>query len=88
MKRQRYSEEKTISILEEHEAGASVQDPSRPHGVAINIIYRRKARFGGMKVPKARRLRELEAENAKLKRLRGEAELGKAAFKELVEGKW
>ena len=88
MKRKRYSEEKIISILKEHEAGASAKDLSRRHGIAENTVYRWKAKFGGMEVSEAKRLRELEAENAKLKRLLAEAELDKAALKELVEGKW
>jgi putative transposase len=88
MKRKRYSEEQIISILKEHEAGASAADLARRHGVAENSIYRWKARFGGMEVSEAKRLRELEAENSKLKRLLGEAELDKAALKELVQGKW
>ena len=88
MKRKRYSEEKIISILKEHEAGASAKDLSRRHGIAENTVYRWKAKFGGMEVSEARRLRELEAENARLKRLLAEAELDKAALKELVEGKW
>jgi putative transposase len=88
MKRKRYSEEKIISILKEHEAGASAPDLARRHGVSEQSIYRWKAKFGGMEVSDAKRLRELEAENRKLKRLLGEAELDKAALKELVEGKW
>ena len=88
MKRKRYSEEKIISILKEHEAGASVPDISRRHGIAENTIYRWKSKFGGMEVSDAKRLRELEAENRKLKRLLGEAELDKAAMKEIIEGKW
>ncbi len=88
MKRKTYSEEKIISILKEHEAGASAKELSRRHGVAENTVYRWKAKFGGMEVSEAKRLRELEAENAKLKRLLAEAELDKAALKELVEGKW
>jgi putative transposase len=75
MKRKRYSEEKIISILKEHEAGASAADLSRRHGVAENSIYRWRAKYGGMQVSDA-------------KRLLGEAELDKAALKELVEGKW
>ena len=63
-------------------------DLSRRYGVAENTIYRWKSKFGGMEVSEAKRLRELEQENAKLKRLLGEAELDKAALKELVEGKW
>ena len=88
MKRKTYSEEKIISILKEHEAGASAKELSRRHGVAENTVNRWKAKFGGMEVSEAKRLRELEAENAKLKRLLAEAELDKAALKELVEGKW
>jgi len=89
MKRKRYSEEKIISTLKEHEAGASVPDIiALRHGIAENTIYRWKSKFGGMEVSEAKRLRELEQENAKLKRLLGEAELDKAALKERVEGKW
>ena len=77
MKRNRYSEEKIISILKEHEAGASVPDLSRRHGIAENTIYRWKSKFGGMEVSEAKRLRQLEAENLKLKRLLAEAELDK-----------
>lgn len=88
MKRKRYSEEKIISILKEHQAGASVSDLARRYGVAENTIYRWKSKFGGMEVSDARRLRELEQENRRLKHLLAEAELDKAALKELVEGKW
>ena len=88
MKRKRYTEEKIICILKEHEAGASVPDMARRYGIAENTIYRWKSKFGGMEVSEAKRLRELEQENAKLKRLLGEAELDKAALKELIEGKW
>jgi putative transposase len=88
MKRKRYTEEQIISILKEHEAGASAPELSRRHGVAEQSIYRWKAKFGGMEVSEARRLRELEVENAKLKRLLAEAELDKAALKELGGGKW
>ena len=61
---------------------------SRRHAVAENTIYRWKSKFGGMEVSEAKRLRELEAENTRLKRLLAEAELDKSALKELVEGKW
>ena len=88
MKCKRYTEEQIIAILKEHEAGASVPDLSRRHGIVENMIYRWKSKFGGMEVSEAKRLRELEAENLKLKRLLGEAELDKAALKELVSGKW
>ena len=88
MKRKRYSEEKIISILKEHDAGASVPDLSRRYGIAENTIYRWKSKFGGMEVAEAKRLRELEEENRKLKHLLAEAELDKAALKEIVKGKW
>lgn len=88
MKKKRYTEEQIISILKEHEAGASVPELSRRHAVAENTIYRWKSKFGGMAVSEAKRLRELEQENARLKRLLAEAELDKSALKELVEGKW
>jgi putative transposase len=88
MKRKRYTEEQIISILKQHEAGRSMVDLAREYGIAENTLYRWKSKFGGMEVSEAKRLRELESENAKLKRLLAEAELDKAALKELVEGKW
>ena len=88
MKRKRYSEEKIISILKEHEAGISVPELFRRYEIAENTIYRWKSKFGGMEVSDAKKLRELEQENARLKRLLAEAELDKAAMKEVIEGKW
>lgn len=88
MKRKRYTEEKIISILKEHEAGASAPELARRHGVAENTVYRWKSKYGGMEVSEAKRLRELEEENRKLKHLLAEAELDKAAMKEIIKGKW
>ena len=88
MKRKRFTEEQIIGVLKEHEAGAPVPELSRRHAVAENTIYRWKAKFGGMEVSEAKRLRELEAENAKRKRLLAEAMLDNAGLKELVRGKW
>ena len=88
MKRKRYTEEKIISILKGHEAGASVPDLCRRHGIVENTIYRWKSKYGGMEISEAKRLRELELENARLKKLLAEAELDKAAMKEIIEGKW
>jgi putative transposase len=88
MKRKRYTEEQIISILKEHEAGASVPDIARRHAVAENTVYRWKSKYGGMEVSEAKRLRQLEQENARLKKLLAEAELDKAGLKELLEGKW
>ena len=63
-------------------------DLARRHGVAENTIYRWKSKFGGMEISEAKRLRELEDENRKLKHLLAEAELDKAAMKEIIKGKW
>lgn len=88
MKRKRYTEEQIISILKQHESGRTMVDLGREYGIAANKLYRWKSKYGGMEVNEAKRLRELEAENAELKRLLAEAELDKAAVKEIAEGKW
>ena len=88
MKRKRFTEEQIIGVLKEHEAGSTAAELARRHGVSEQSIYRWKAKFGGMNVSEARRLRELEQENSRLKRLLAEAELDKAALKELVSKKW
>ena len=85
MKRKRYREEQIISILKEHEAGASVRDLSRRHGVAENTVHRWKAKFGGMDVSDAKKLRALEQENQKLKRIVANKELDIDALKALLE---
>ena len=88
MKRSRFSEEQIIGILKEHEAGISVADLCRKHGVSDGSIYHWKARVGGMDVSEARRLKALEDENARLKRLLADAMLDNAALKDLVGKKW
>jgi len=88
MKRKQFTEEKIISILKENEAGASVPNLSRRHGVSEQSIYRWKAKYGGMEVSDAKRLRALEQENAKLKRLLADSMLDNAALKEITRGKW
>ena len=88
MKRKRFSEEQIIGVLKEHEAGVSVADLCRKHGVSDASIYKWKAKFGGMDVSEARRLKGLEDENAKLKRLLADAMLDNAALKDLLGKKW
>ena len=88
MKRSRFSEEQIIGILKEHEAGVSVADLCRKHGVSDASIYRWKAKFGGMEVSEAKRLRALEDENAKLKRMLADAMLDNVALKDLLGKKW
>ncbi len=88
MKRSRFSEEQIIGILKEHEAGIAVADLARKHGISAATLYSWKAKFGGMEVSDAKRLRALEEENAKLKRLLAEAMLDNTALKDLVSRKW
>ena len=88
MKRTRFSEEQTISILREQEAGVPVADLCRKHGVSSPTVYKWKAKFGGMEVSEAKRLRALEDENAKLKRMLADAMLDNVALKDLLGKKW
>lgn len=88
MKRSRFSEEQIIAILKEHEAGIGVSDLCRKHGVSDASIYKWKARFGGMEVSEAKRLKALEDENAKLKRMLADAMLDNVALKDLPGKKW
>ncbi|MBP0115387.1 IS3 family transposase [Bradyrhizobium vignae] len=84
MKRARFTEEQIIAVLKEHEAGAKTADLARKHGVSEATIYNWKAKFGGMDVSEAKRLRALEDENAKLKKLLAEQMLDAAALRELL----
>ena len=88
MKRSRFSEEQIIGILNEHEAGANCADLCRKHGMSSGTFYAWKAKFGGMTVSDAKRLKALEDENAKLKKLLAEQMLDAAAMKELLAKKW
>ena len=83
MKGKRFTEEQIIGVLKEAEAGAKTKELCRRHGISDATFYNWKAKYGTMTVSEARRLKELEAENTKLKRLLAEAELDKAALKDL-----
>ena len=81
MRKSRFSEEQIIGILREQEAGASTAEVCRTHGISDATLYRWKARFGGLEVSEAKRLRALEDENVRLKRLLAETMLDNAALK-------
>ena len=87
MRTKRFSEEQIIAVLKESEAGAKTKDLCRRHGISEPTFYNWKAKYAGMTVSEARRLKELEQENAKLKRLLADAELDKAALKDLLHRK-
>jgi putative transposase len=84
MKRSRFTEDQIISILKEYEAGVSVADLCRKHGVSDATVYKWKAKYGGMDVSEAKRLKGLEDENARLKRLLADAMLDNAALRDLL----
>lgn len=84
MKRSRFTEEQIIGILKEQEAGAKTVDVCRKHGISDATFYKYKAKYGGMDVPDARKLKALEDENAKLKKLLAEAMLDNAILKDVA----
>jgi putative transposase len=88
MKRSRFTEEQIIGMLKEQEARMATADVCRKHGVSTATFYKYKARFGGLEVSDARRLRALEDENAKLKKLLAEAMLDNAILKDVASRKW
>ena len=88
MKKQRFTEAQIIAVLKEQEAGTKAADLCRKHGISEATFYNWKAKFGGMEVSEAKRLKALEEENAKLKKLLAEQMLDVAALRELLSKKW
>jgi putative transposase len=88
MKRSRFTEEQIIAMLKEQEAGMSTVDVCRQHGVSTATFYKYKAKYGGLEVSDVRRLRALEDENGKLKKLLAEAMLDNAILKDVAAKKW
>ncbi len=88
MKRKRFTEEQIIAVLREHEAGAKAGDLARKQGISEATLYNWKAKYGGMDVSDAKRLKALEDENVKLKKLLADQMLEASALRELLAKKW
>ena len=88
MKRSRFSEEQIIAILKQQESGVAMADVCREHGISSATFYKWKAKFGGLEVSDARRLKALEDENAKLKKLLAEQMLDNAMLRDVASKKW
>ena len=88
MKRKRFTEEQIIGVQKEHELGTKTSDLCRKHGISEATFYNWKSKYGGMDISEAKRLKSLETENAKLKRLLADAMLDNAALKDLLSKKW
>jgi putative transposase len=84
MRKSRFSEDQIIGALREQEAGAATEEVCRRHGISTTTFYKWKARYGGLEVSEARRLKALEDENRRLKKLLAEAVLDVAALKDLL----
>ena len=88
MRRSRFTDEQIIGVVREYEAGAKLAELCRRHGISSATFYKWRAKYGGMAVSDAKRLRALEDENARLKRLYADAMLDNAGLKDLLSRKW
>jgi putative transposase len=88
MKRSRFGEEQIITILKEQESGMTMAEVCRRHGISSATFYKWRSKFGGLEVSEARRLRALEEENARLKKLLAETMLDNVVLKDLASKKW
>ena len=88
MKKGRFTDEQIVGVLKESEAGVSTSELCRKHGISGQTFYRWKAKYGGLEVSEAQRLRQLEEENRKLKQLVAEQALDIVGFKAVLSKKW
>jgi len=88
MKRSRFTQEQIIGVLKEHQAGAAAADLCRKHGVSDATLYKWRSKYGGMEISDAKRLRGLEEENARLKKLLAESMLDVSTLREMLAKNW